>query len=335
LAKVRKRTWTTKTGERIAWVADYFAPGPDGKKRRHTKTFPTKKEANAWLAHTVVEIKQGTHTPAHLSPTVLEAGEAWVAQAEADGLERSTVCQYRQLLGLHIRPFLGHVKLAELTPGAVQSFRNVLVRNGRSRVMADRIVWGLGSILADAMANGRVARNVVREQARQHRRRARIEKRHKRQLQVGVDIPTKDEIRAMLEHAGRLRPLLVTAIFTGLRASELRGLTLGCGRPRAQGADGAAARRPLEHDWLAEKRLGKARSSARANRCKHAEGMETALSPIRRRWRAAAARRGRAHHSSHHSNSAPGFSHSTSPKRWPGMSAASIGRRSRPLALFA
>jgi integrase len=126
---------------------------------------------------------------------------------------------------LHIRPFLGHVKLAELTPGAVQSFRNVLVRNGRSRVMADRIVWGLGSILADAMANGRVARNVVREQARQHRRRARIEKRHKRQLQVGVDIPTKDEIRAMLEHAGRLRPLLVTATFTGLRASELRGLT--------------------------------------------------------------------------------------------------------------
>ena len=29
----------------------------------------------------------------------------------------------------------------------------------------------------------------------------------------------------MLEHTGRLRPLLVTAIFTGLRASELRGLT--------------------------------------------------------------------------------------------------------------
>jgi integrase len=29
----------------------------------------------------------------------------------------------------------------------------------------------------------------------------------------------------MLDHAGRLRPLLVTAVFTGLRASELRGLT--------------------------------------------------------------------------------------------------------------
>ena len=32
MAKVRKRTWQTKTGERTAWVADYFAPGPDGKR---------------------------------------------------------------------------------------------------------------------------------------------------------------------------------------------------------------------------------------------------------------------------------------------------------------
>jgi len=45
-------------------VADYFAPGPDDQKRRHTKTFASKKEATAWLAYTVVEIKQGVHTPA-------------------------------------------------------------------------------------------------------------------------------------------------------------------------------------------------------------------------------------------------------------------------------
>jgi integrase len=165
----------------------------------------------AWLANIVVEIRLGTHTPAHKSPTVLEAGEAWIAQAETEGLERSTIVAYRQLLDLHVRPFLGHLKLAELTPGAVQNFRTVLIRNGRSRTMADRVVSGLGSILAEAMAGGRVARNVVREQAQHNRRRARVEKRHATRPQV-------------LEHAGRLRPLLVTAVFTGLRASELRGL---------------------------------------------------------------------------------------------------------------
>jgi hypothetical protein len=94
----------------------------------------------------------------------------------------------------------------------------------RSRALAGKVVSSLGSTLAEAMARGQVARNVVHEAARGDRRRARVEKRHTRKLQVGVDLPTKDELRAMLEHAGQLRPLLTTAIFTGLRASELRGL---------------------------------------------------------------------------------------------------------------
>jgi integrase len=49
--------------------------------------------------------------------------------------------------------------------------------------------------------------------------------RHQRRLKAGVDIPTPDEIRALIAGLdGRRRPLLLTAIFTGLRASELRGL---------------------------------------------------------------------------------------------------------------
>jgi integrase len=92
-------------------------------------------------------------------------------------------------------------------------------------VMAQKVFSSLGSILAEAMTTGRVARNVVREQARQNRRRNRVEKRHERRIEIGVDVPGKEEIRAILEHAGgRWRPLIVTAVFTGLRASELRGL---------------------------------------------------------------------------------------------------------------
>jgi integrase len=42
---------------------------------------------------------------------------------------------------------------------------------------------------------------------------------------VGVDVPTGDEIRRMIESAkGCWRAFLVVAAFTGLRASELRGL---------------------------------------------------------------------------------------------------------------
>ena len=222
MAKVRKRTWQNSKGEQTAWVADYF----DQAGKRHIKTFDTKREASAWLAETQVEVRQGVHTPASASITVAEAGKRWIEQAGADGLEASTVAQYRQHLDLHIMPFIGAIKLAELGPGTIKDFRNTLISQGRSRVMAKKVVSSLGSILADAMAGGRVARNVVREQAKQHsRRHKQIERRHKRELQEGVDFPTKDEIRAMLGRAeGRLRALLVAAIFTGLRASELRGL---------------------------------------------------------------------------------------------------------------
>jgi integrase len=47
----------------------------------------------------------------------------------------------------------------------------------------------------------------------------------KSKLKVGVDIPTVDEVKRVIHAAtGRMRPLLITAIFTGLRSSELRGL---------------------------------------------------------------------------------------------------------------
>jgi integrase len=222
MATVRKRTWKTGGEEKTAWIADYF--DQDGK--RHIATFATQKQAKAFLTETLHEVKRGVHTPASESITVAEAGRAWIAQAETDGLERSTVRQYRQHLDLHIAPFLGAVKLAQLTPGMVQEFRNRLHSEGRSRAMVKRATSSLGAILANAMATSKVARNVVREQSQ--RRQRRIEKRHDARLQVGVDLPAKDEIRTMLNCArGRWRPLLIMAIFTGLRASELRGLRWG------------------------------------------------------------------------------------------------------------
>jgi len=52
-----------------------------------------------------------------------------------------------------------------------------------------------------------------------------FEDRRGKKPKVGVDIPTPDEIRVIIAAAkGRWRPVLLTAIFAGLRASELRGL---------------------------------------------------------------------------------------------------------------
>jgi integrase len=221
MASIRKRTWRSAGETKTAWTANYT----DQAGRRRLKTFATKKAADAWLLKARGEMTGGIHVPERESIIVGEAGDAWLAQAEADGLERSTLTAYRQHLALHIKPFLGAVRIAQLTPAAVQSYRNQLANAGRSRAMVKRVTSSLSSILGHAMATGQAARNVVREQRHTRRRHGRLEQRHERRLEVGVDIPTKKEIRAMLAAAeGRWRPLLVTAVFTGLRASELRGL---------------------------------------------------------------------------------------------------------------
>src|SRR5262249_44427853 len=65
--------------------------------------------------------------------------------------------------------------------------------------------------------------NVVRNL--RHSRGKAAERRQRSKLKVGVDIPSPDEIRALIAHLNdRRRPLLLTAIFTGLRTSELFGL---------------------------------------------------------------------------------------------------------------
>src|SRR4051812_30329165 len=108
MATIRKRTWTKGDEKKEAWVADYF----DQHGKRHIRTFGTKKAATAWLDETKIEVRKGVHTAPRASITVAVAGNAWLAQAKADGLETSTVRQYRQHLELHIVPLIGDVKLS-------------------------------------------------------------------------------------------------------------------------------------------------------------------------------------------------------------------------------
>ena len=226
MATIRKRAWRTPSGaERTAWIVSYSVAG-----RRHIKTLPSKKAAEAWRAETLHEIARGVHAPASTSITVEKAAEMWLTQCRTDGLEAATLAQYDQHARLHINPLLGSIRLAELSSASVVDYRNTLITKQRkSRALAAKILTSLGAILACAQAAGLASRNVVREQQRDTGRRARkLDKRHDKRLEAGVDLPTKDELRAILRAAEgletRWRSLITTLIFTGLRASELRGL---------------------------------------------------------------------------------------------------------------
>jgi len=213
MASVRKRTWGDG---KTAWVADYF--DQDGK--RHLKTFKTQKAAKAWLVGTQHEVKQGIHTPESDSITVAEAAEIWMEKGELENLERSTLRQYRNHANLHIKPSrIGAEKLARLSTPTIEAFRDDLLKKC-SRPMARKVLTSLKSIIGEAQRRGLVAHNAAQPV------KIDAKKRDQRKLAVGRDIPSKEEIQTILSRAdGRWRPLLITAIFTGMRASELRGLS--------------------------------------------------------------------------------------------------------------
>jgi integrase len=88
--------------------------------------------------------------------------------------------------------------------------------------MRQTILTSLKTMLTFAQGQGLVAQNV----ARGHRR-SKSEDRHATSgpLREGVDFPSKAELKAMIEKApDRWRAFIITAIFTGMRISELRGL---------------------------------------------------------------------------------------------------------------
>lgn len=211
MASIRRRTWDKNGTEQTAWVVDYR--DQDGK--RHIKTFTKKKDAEAFRTQSGHEVAQGIHSADSTSVTVSEAAERWIGGRERDAVEASTIRQYRQHIDLHINPLVGDTKLSRLTAPLVEEFKENLLGT-RSRAMATKVLQSLRSLLSDAQRRGLVSQNVARGVT------IRTAKRDKEP----VVIPTKDEVRGLLAAAeGRWRPLIVTAIFTGMRASELRGLT--------------------------------------------------------------------------------------------------------------
>jgi integrase len=210
---VRKRKWTTRKGEeKEAWLVDYVDQDGD----RHIQTFARKKDADQYHATVKVDVRHGVHSAPNKSITVAQAAKDWIKSVALEGREASTLAQYRQH-AKHITDRIGSKKLASLTTPGLNTFRDELLTKV-SRAMARKVMSSLKSLLRHAQSRGNVAQNVALAV------KIKTNPRDKKKPEVGVDVPTADEIKAIIAAAGRCRPLLLTAIFAGLRSSELRGL---------------------------------------------------------------------------------------------------------------
>jgi integrase len=215
VASIRKR----KFGNKEAWICDYY----DQHGKRRLKTFPNKKSAEAWKVNALHEVQQGTHTPASISKTVQDVWRLWLSDCEANNLEFGTILQRRQHLRHHVAPFIGRQRLSNLTMPLVYELDSELRDSGRSLAMRRKVLTSLKTMLTFAQGRGLVAQNVARGV------RIRDDSRELAgPLRAGVDFPTQAELNQLIEKSeSRWRPFIVTAIFTGMRLGELRGLRWG------------------------------------------------------------------------------------------------------------
>lgn len=208
MPNVRKRTLPSKE---VRWEVAYV----DGGGKRRAKLFKTKGAASAWMVEAQHDISRGLHTASSVSPTVKDAAALWLRRCEDNCLERMTVKGYEEHVDLHIVPFIGAKKLVELTVPAVHAFADQLRDAGRSPEMVRRVIRSLGGIFKEARRRG--LSNLAPTSGLDLKLPDRDDPR--------PEIPTKAELNAIINGAtGRWRPVILVAIFCGLRASELRGL---------------------------------------------------------------------------------------------------------------
>jgi integrase len=173
--------------------------------------------------------------------TVRRAGEFWLRRAELEGLEESTKRQYRQHLRLHIEPVLGDKRLTELRSPALESFKDHLLQT-HSRAMAQKVLTSLKGIFNEAVRLGFKDFNPALPI--RVKRKSRTATNHDRFDDSAGKIPSKAELRALIEKSATMfpievnidvtrrrpsswHPFIVLAVFTGMRSSELRALTWG------------------------------------------------------------------------------------------------------------
>jgi integrase len=222
---IRTRKWTTRKGEaREAYIVDYY----DKAGKRHIETYEKLKDAKARENEIGVDIKDGVHVPRSTSITVAEAGTAWIEHCKVKRrngkpLEPTTIAQYEQHVRLHITPNIGKRKLADLSVPDIDAFAIKLLKDGMEHAMQKKVMASLSALLKRACKAGNVNRNVADLWGRNDSEGGR----HKKQVTPGVDMPTIPEIQQFIKalSGSPWRAFFITAIYTGMRASELRGLS--------------------------------------------------------------------------------------------------------------
>lgn len=205
------------------YQATYSFIDATGKRRRRSKLHRTKTEARSWLNERIAEIHTGPHADAGRL-TVGHYLSDWVTSLEGSGLEPTTLSWYGSAVTRHIIPALGSVKLANLSPVMIEAFLLEKKTNGRldgngglGASSVRRLQVTLHKALDAAVRKGMLARNPV-DLAESPRMPA---------TDATADIWKSEDLVHFVSSTSedRLAGIWRTAAMTGLRRSEICGLT--------------------------------------------------------------------------------------------------------------
>lgn len=210
---IHKRTYTRNGKQYTYWEAR-ITTGRDpltGRQVQRTFSGKTQREVVEKMQAVAVEVNRGTYTP----PSKMTVGE-WldIWQREYLGNAKyNTVRIYENNIRLHIKPVLGAVRLDQLHPHTVQAFINRL--DGLSPQSVRMVYQVLRTALEKAVDLEYIPKNPA----------AKCTPPKKAQKEIK---PLDDTQAAALLAAAKgteLEHIVTVALFTGMRISELLGLT--------------------------------------------------------------------------------------------------------------
>ena len=233
---IKKRTVIRNGKPYTFWEAQITVgndPGT-GKQMRKTFTGATQKEVREKMQKAAVAVQDGDFfEPSKL--TLSAWLDLWLREYSADW-KYKTLEKYETVCRVHLKPALGAVKLAKLSPPQIQSFYNELGRTGKVTTKKDkngktverreplspksiRLVHGvLSKALNTAVRIGYIKRNASEL--------CTTPKLEKKEIQPLTDAQIKEFVALCAgEDYGRIYKLI---LFTGLREGEALGLTWDC-----------------------------------------------------------------------------------------------------------
>lgn len=210
---IRKKT-VTRNGKQYTYWEARITTGRDpgtGKQIQQSFSGKTQKEVREKMQAAAVGVNAGTYTPT-AKLTVGQWLDIWTAEYLVN-LKPKTVSSYNGIVKNHIKPAMGAVKLTELHPHRVQTFINGL--EGLS-VGSIRLVYRvLHAALEKAVRLDYIPRNPTEYC---------VLPKHEQKAIKPLD---DEQIAALLAEVKgtRVEYLVPVALFTGMRISELLGLS--------------------------------------------------------------------------------------------------------------